>query len=119
MLCFTWNIGNACEGNLLRLRSCFEACFMGWLWRIRANERWIGRVLSLSFVFSGVSMLLDVSRETRRFYNNPFVSRKTLFCFTTSQGCQCVSRETLVLNLIQLLGNAVQRLKALTCMTTF
>jgi len=51
---------------------------MGWLWRIRANECWIGRVLSFSFVFSGVSMLLDVSRETRRFYNNPFVSRKTL-----------------------------------------
>ena len=30
-----------------------------------------------------------------------------------------VSRETLFLNLIQLLGNAVQRLKALTCMPTF
>lgn len=73
---------------------------------------------------------------------------KRCFCFTTSQGCQCVSRETqggvvkllvmvfencfscrcrgggvsretLVLNLIQLLGNVVQRLKALTCMTTF
>jgi len=24
-------------------------------------------------------MLFDVSRETRRFYNNPFVSRETLF----------------------------------------
>ena len=41
--CFTWNMGNACEGNLLRLRSCFEACFMGWAWRIRTNECWIGR----------------------------------------------------------------------------
>ena len=30
LLCFTWNMGNACEGNLLRLRLCFEACFMGW-----------------------------------------------------------------------------------------
>ena len=43
LLCFTWNMGNACEGNLLRLRSCFEACFMGWVWRIRINECWIGR----------------------------------------------------------------------------
>jgi len=43
-------MGNACEGNLLRLRLCFEACFMGWVWRIRTNECWIGRVLSFSFV---------------------------------------------------------------------
>ena len=35
--------------------------------------------LSFSFVLSGVLMLFDVSRETRRFYNNPFVSRETLF----------------------------------------
>lgn len=63
--CFTWNMGNACEGNLLRLRSCFvesvgfypiyffkthEACFMGWVWRIRTNECWIGQGLSFSFV---------------------------------------------------------------------
>ena len=41
--CFTWNMGNACKRNLLRLRSCFEACFMGWVWRIRINECWIGR----------------------------------------------------------------------------
>jgi hypothetical protein len=45
-------MGNACEGNLLRLRLCFEACFMGWVWRIRTNECWIGRVLSFSFVLS-------------------------------------------------------------------
>ena len=108
LLCFTWNMGNACEGNLLRLRLCFEACFMGWVWRIRTNECWIGRVLSFSFVFSwfycvgglvvfsGVWRLLDVSRETRRFYNNPFVSRETLvllydvprmsMCFTWNAG---------------------------------
>ena len=45
-------MGNACEGNLLRLWLCFEACFMGWVWRIRTNECWIGRVLSFSFVLS-------------------------------------------------------------------
>ena len=67
-------------------------------------------------VFEGFSMFHvkhDVFTTTHLFHV------KRCFCFTTSQGCQCVSRETLVLNLIQLLGNAVQRLKALTCMTTF
>ena len=28
LLCFMWNMGNACKGNLLRLRLCFEAYFM-------------------------------------------------------------------------------------------
>ena len=106
LLCFMWNMGNACEGNLLRLRLCFEACFMGWVWRIRINECWIGRVLSFSFVFSwfycggawlcflvfeGFSMFHvkhDVFTTTHLFHV------KHCFCFTTSQGCQCVSRET-------------------------
>ena len=67
-------------------------------------------------VFEGFSMFHvkhDVFTTTYLFHV------KRCFCFTTSQGCQCVSRETLVLNLIQLLGYAVLRLKALTCMTTF
>ena len=53
--------------------------------------------LSFSFVLSGVSMLLDVSRETRRFYNNPFVSRETqggvvklrVMVFENSFSCRC------------------------------
>ena len=88
-------MGNACEENLLRLRSCFEACFMGWVWRIRINECWIGRGvchLVLCFlVFEGFSMFHvkhDVFTTTHLFHV------KRCFCFTTSQGCQCVSRET-------------------------
>ena len=52
-------------------------------------------------VFSGVWRFLDVSRETRRFYNNPFVSRGTLFllydvprmsmCFTWNIGFESYS----------------------------
>ena len=66
LLCFTWNMGNACEGNLLRLRLCF-------------------------LVFEGFSMFHvkhDVFTTTHLFHV------KHCFCFTTSQGCQCVSRET-------------------------
>jgi len=79
LLCFTWNMGNACEGNLLRLRLCFEACFMGWV-------AWL-----CFLVFEGFSMFHvkhDVFTTTHLFHV------KHCFCFTTSQGCQCVSRET-------------------------
>ena len=79
LLCFTWNMGNACEGNLLRLRLCFEACFMGW-------GAWL-----CFLVFEGFSMFHvkhDVFTTTHLFHV------KRCFCFTTSQGCQCVSRET-------------------------
>ena len=36
-------------------------------------------------------MLFDVSRETRRFYNNPFVSRETLFFESYSAAGKCGS----------------------------
>ena len=79
LLCFTWNMGNAYEGNLLRLRLCFEACFMRW-------GAWL-----CFLVFEGFSMFHvkhDVFTTTHLFHV------KHCFCFTTSQGCQCVSRET-------------------------
>ena len=61
---------------------------------------------------------LAVSRETQG-----GVVKLLGIVFENCFSCRCrgggVSRETLFLNLIQLLGNVVQRLKALTCMTTF
>ena len=39
-------------------------------------------------------MLFDVSRETRRFYNNPFVSRETLVLLHDVPRMSMVSRGT-------------------------
>ena len=110
--CFTWNV--------VGCWSLFTCCVSRGTWVMLVKEifcacgrvlklvLWGGRgvfvqmnaglagCLSFSFVLSGVWMLLDVSRETRRFYNNPFVSRETLFllydvprmsmCFTWNAG---------------------------------
>ena len=66
---------------------CFEACFMGWVWRIRINECWIGRVLSFSFVLSwfycvwGLGCVFWCLKASRCFtWNTTFLQQP--ICFT-------------------------------------